>query len=570
MKRVTTLIIVMILPILSLGQSWIARYNGIADSTDNGQGIVVDGTGNVYVTGTSLGSGSYTDYATVKYNASGVEQWVRRYNGPANMYDEGKAIAFDGSYVYVTGSSMDPNLYTDMLTIKYDAAGDTQWTRRYDGAANYDDLAFAVGVDRSANVYVAGYASGTMTGWDYALVKYNSAGVQQWVRQYITNDQDYIVAIVIDNSGNVYVTGSSGDPYFMTWDYVTIKYNPAGDTLWLRRYNGPANGHDEARAIALDSSGNVYVTGGSVGTGSSWDYTTIKYNDSGVEQWVVRYNGPANIADWGNAITVDGTGNIYVTGSSASSGSDVDYATVKYNTSGVEQWTRRYNGPASGYDEAMAIATDGSNVYVTGKSTASNLYADYLTIKYNPAGDSLWTKRYNGPADNNDNASAVVADGSGFVYVTGASMGPGSDFDYATIKYPGVGVQEECVKAMTPASQPLLVSPNPFSGKIDIRCMIQDTRYQTGKDRSQKQDVRLKIFDASGRVVKDLSHYLASSILHPASVVSWDGRDDLGRQLPSGVYFVELTVNPQGAVQTGGFRATRTLIRARPNQASGR
>jgi len=545
MKKALTLAAAVLLPILCFGQSWIARYNGTGNSTDKAAALAVDGAGNVYVAGTSTGTGTYTDYATVKYNAAGVEQWARRYNGPANLYDEGKAIAFDGTSIYVTGGSMDTDLYTDIVTIKYNAAGDTQWVRCYNGAADYDDLAYVVGVDRSGNVYAAGYVSGTTTGWDYCLVKYNSAGVQQWVRTFMTNDQDYIVGLAIDGSGNVYVTGSSGDPYFMTWDYLTIKYSPAGDTLWLRRYNGPADGHDEARGIALDSSGNVYVTGGSAAAGSSWDYTTIKYSSSGVEQWVRRYNGPGNLADWGNAIATDPSGNVYVTGGSANSGTDWDYATVKYNSAGTEQWARRFNGTAGGYDEALALSVDASgNACVTGKSDAANLYPDYLTVLYNAAGDSVWTRRYNGPGNNADNAYAVAFDGAGYVYVTGESMGAASDFDYATIKYPGVSVQEESNQGLTTGPRNLSVSPNPFTNRVDIRCTMADARYR-------KHKVSLRIYDATGRLVKSFTLATRYSLLSTSIV--WDGRDDLDRHLPPGVYFVELSA--------GQYRATRKLVR---------
>jgi hypothetical protein len=154
-----------------------------------------------------------------------------------------------------------------------------------------------------------------------------------------------------------------------------------GVPLWTNRYNGPANGWDFAKAIAVDSSGNVFVTGESQGIGTGLDYATIKYSNGGVPLWTNRYNGPANSDDGPQAIAVDSSGNVFVTGAS-SGGSSRDYATVAYSNAGALLWTRRYNGPANGDDWAYAIAVDSNgNVFVTGESGYGS-HSDYVTIKY--------------------------------------------------------------------------------------------------------------------------------------------------------------------------------------------
>ncbi|HEX7402260.1 MAG TPA: SBBP repeat-containing protein, partial [candidate division Zixibacteria bacterium] len=179
---------------------------------------------------------------------------------------------------------------------------------------------------------------------------------------------------------NVYVTGQSygGTDY----DYATIKYYPNGDTAWVRRYNEPGNGSDYANAIAVDSSGNVYVTGQSYG-GTDYDYATIKYYPNGDTTWVRRYNGPGNSDDGAYAMVVDGSGNVYVTGWSSGSGTSYDYTTIKYYPNGDTAWVKRYNGPGNADDYAFAIVLDGSvNVYVTGRSEGNGTDYDYATIKY--------------------------------------------------------------------------------------------------------------------------------------------------------------------------------------------
>jgi hypothetical protein len=116
-----------------------------------------------------------------------------------------------------------------------------------------------------------------------------------------------------------------------------VKYDSSGVEQWVARYNGPGNEWDEARAIALDNSGNIYVTGQSAGSGTYEDYATVKYDSSGVEQWVARYNGPGNDEDKAYAIALDNSGNIYVTGGSMGSGTDLDYATIKYSSTGIRE-----------------------------------------------------------------------------------------------------------------------------------------------------------------------------------------------------------------------------------------
>jgi hypothetical protein len=133
----------------------------------------------------------------------------------------------------------------------------------------------------------------------------------------------------VDAAGNVYVTGyntaSVGNR-----NYATVKYNSAGVKQWVAGYNGPGNSHDEAYALAIDDAGNVYVTGYSYGLSGTTDYATIKYNNAGSRQWVARYNGPASASDTSVAIKVDGSGNVYVTGSSAGPKGNLDYFTIKY------------------------------------------------------------------------------------------------------------------------------------------------------------------------------------------------------------------------------------------------
>jgi hypothetical protein len=220
------------------------------------------------------------------------------------------------------------------------------------------------------------------------------------------------------------------------FDYATVKYDADGNELWVARYNGPGNADDYAKGITLDTAGNTYVTGGSWGgVGNNYDYATAKYDSEGNEQWVARYNGPGNLDDVANAIAVDAAGNAYVTGPSAGVGTGADYATVKYDSEGNEQWVARYSGPGNGTDNATAIALDAAgNVYMTGGSWGVRINYDYATVKYDSEGNERWVARYNGQYGH-DIANAIAVDVVGNVYVTGDSQSVGITYDYATVKY---------------------------------------------------------------------------------------------------------------------------------------
>ena len=127
-----------------------------------------------------------------------------------------------------------------------------------------------------------------------------------------------------------------------------------GSESWSVRYNGTGSGTDKSNAIIVDNSGNVFVTGSSSGTGlSTEDYVTIRYDSSGAEQWVKRYDGLVG-SDIAYAITVDDLGFVYVTGGSMGSGTNYDYLTLKYSPLGDTVWTRKYNGPKNAKDIAYS------------------------------------------------------------------------------------------------------------------------------------------------------------------------------------------------------------------------
>jgi outer membrane protein assembly factor BamB len=269
-------------------------------------------------------------------------------------------------------------------------------------------------------------------------------GEQLWVHLYNgpgNNDSAHALGVSPDGS-TVFVTGSSVDGSTGFSDYATVAYDAStGAGLWVRRYNGPANENDAAYALTVSPDGSkVFVTGSSAKSLRNTDYATVAYDAStGAGLWVRRYSRPANENDVAYALTVSPDGSkVFVTGSSV--GRSFDYATVAYDAStGAGLWVRRYSGPANGtdYPIALGVSPDGSKVFVTGSSYGGPKPGNnYATLAYDAStGAGLWVRRYNGPANSEDFATAlgVSPDGS-MVFVTGDS-GPLGAMDYATVAY---------------------------------------------------------------------------------------------------------------------------------------
>lgn len=277
---------------------------------------------------------------------------------------------------------------------------------------------------------------------NFTLVPAQAQLVLEWAANYtsVADSSDVSKDMVLDNYGNVYITGYCWNDADQR-DVRTIKYDSSGIEIWSVAFNLGPGSWDEGVALNLDNLENLYVGGFTRTIGGDFDYLIVKYDSSGNEIWSVTYNSPLGGDDYLTSLIVDPLGNIVVTGYSADSIGNTDYATVKYNSSGQQLWAQRYNGDGSGYDKAWALASDSQGyVYVTGSSDnipGTTIEFDYLTIKYDPDGNQLWSAAWDGFGNPQDNGLGIVVDTEGYVYVTGTSNG-----DYTTIQYDSEGTEE--------------------------------------------------------------------------------------------------------------------------------
>ena len=238
-----------------------------------------------------------------------------------------------------------------------------------------------------------------------------------------------VYAMALDSMGNVIVSGHDGES---PPGFVTVKFNSSGQFVWATRYSISGSLIPGPVAIAADSQGNIYV--GAVYV----DYIVIKYDSTGVQQWARRYRGGGGGShDLYDLTLKDNYPSIVVTGRGFFSTGNYGCFTININSmTGDSIWARRYT-PV--YTSCRKIDdNDNININICGRYNI--ISPDYLTLSYSPDGNLRWTKTWNGPGNNIDVPYGVSSDNSGNVYVTGAgTMNAMNDQDISTIKYDSLG-----------------------------------------------------------------------------------------------------------------------------------
>lgn len=420
-----------------------------------------------------------------------VLEWSRIFSGPLpyNATDAARYVNTDNAgNIYVSGYSNGDASLNDVLTVKYNAAGDTLWTRRFNGSGNSDDVPVSQIVDAQNNVYIA-VSAFSVTSSKYYILKYSAAGSLLWAAP-ADNMWDCSNTVVtkcmdIDATGNVFVTAGT---FQANKNYCTIKFNPAGDTVWKKTLNGSGNASDNPTALKTDAGGNVIVTGSSW-NGSSYDYLTVKYSPGGTLLWQSVYNGLGNGTDYPYAVDADSSGNVYITGEVKMTGpaSNTDFATIKYNAAGIQKWVALYNYPDSLSDKAQAVmAATYNQIYVAGTSYGSSpndggTGNDFCLIKYDSSGNEQWVRRYNGSGNDEDIMHAMNADEEGNIYMTGESYDDHLWKDMALISYDNSGNLRWTTRYDTDTTQDVAygIASN-LSGNVYI-CGISDYNYCTLK-----------------------------------------------------------------------------------------
>ncbi len=471
-----------------------------------------DNLGNIFISGYNRPYGEYK-FLTLKFNTSGSLNWSTIYQNTDSISSGiGEKCITDGlGNVYVSGSLFGIDL-DDIFLIKYNNQNNLIWSARYNGSGDGDDRFSDMVMDKYSNIYI----TGTTTPLDFVTLKYDSTGTLLWEAIYNNNfnSPDFANAIAIDSSGNVYITGYSGHTN-MRYKYTTVKYNQSGIQQWVAEYS--TNADAEAMNVGVDKQNNIYVTG-SVDTmitpSTLSKYRTIKYDSSGNEIWAREFKR-TYFTDIPYNMLIDSSNSPVIVGTSI----------VKYNSNGSFLWA---DTVSPGYTCALDKL---NNLYVSGARTDSGFNWYMKTIKYSLTGTKLWTLNIGGIENYNYTPAEIVIDNNDIYIAANFEINGQNGYDSIVLfKYSqpiGITANNNQIPDRFYLYQNY---PNPFNPSTKIKFDVPaNANYLTDGN------IELIIFDLLG---KEMTKLISSELKPGKYEYEWNASN-----FSSGIYFYTLKTN---------------------------
>lgn len=270
-------------------KQWDVTWGGT--SFDTGYSLAIDSSDNIFLAGSTASYGhNNTDVFLAKFNSSGGLQWNITWGGSG--FDSGNGITIDSSdNIYITGSTSSYGSGgADVLLVKFNSTGTEQWNTTWGGSDS--DVGNSIVLDGNDNIYVAGTTkSYGLSFSEVLLIKFNNIGELQWNTTWNHTNLDVIYSIAnsvdIDSSGNVYMTGFTSFRDENCYSFV-VKYNSEGIQQWYINWGNLAI--VEGNCLKLDSNGNIYVTGWRDEDLQESELFLLKYNNISIQKWAQQWN----------------------------------------------------------------------------------------------------------------------------------------------------------------------------------------------------------------------------------------------------------------------------------------
>jgi len=374
--------------------------------------------------------------------------WKASYDGPVHGEDKLTGFVTDtAGDCWISGYSFGDTTDYDFATARISREGKTAWVRRYGSPLKCEDRSWCLARDSAGSIIAAGGSIADFNvGWDFLLIKYNPAGDTVWLRRYDSpfHSDDKPAALAVGPKNCLYVAGfskraPSKEAPRADSDVSLVKYSAEGDTLWARFYNGQAGRDDGAAAIVVDPLGNCYVAAKVTNRWPGTDVALLKYRVDGSLAWFRDLDGPGRSTDLPAAVLLSASSLVYVVGTTTGEGTSYDYCVSCFDTTGTQIWQQTYDG-ARRVDVVSAACLDSTgNLLVTGQSTGAASSFDIATVKYSPSGERVWVRRYNGRRNGADRGSCIAAGRQGRVIVGGNSVGTTGFPDLVVLGYSAEG-----------------------------------------------------------------------------------------------------------------------------------
>jgi hypothetical protein len=459
--------------------------------------------------------------------------WTHAYGGPGNEIAFALAPTSEGGYI-MAGYTQSDTIPNDFLVVKTNADGDVIWSATY-GGDQYESAESIQPTSDGGYVIVGSTNSFGAGGYDIYLVKIDALGNILWTRTYGGYGNEYAYSMQQTTDNGYVIAGMTTSYGAGNDDYYLVRIDSQGDTLWTRTYGSPFP--EQARCMQRTSDGGFVVAGYTM-SAYAWGVYVVKTDSQGDTMWTHLYEPPYPQSDAIGAYTIKQTSDLgyVIAGYALVPCMTSDLLVIRTDSMGDTLWLRIYpnNGDEAAYD---ICETHDGDFDIVGYNSAEYQDEDVYFVRIDSQGDMVWSRTIGGASD--DAGHALIRESGGCRIIAGStsSFGAGGS-DFYLVKFgpdnpPAVPPEQGETVPVTYVLNPPY--PNPFNPSTTLTFQVP-----------QAGPVELAVYNIEGRLVRTLIQGPMSAGTH---MEYFDGTDDNGNSLGSGIYFCRLSASDFQSVQ---------------------